>query len=159
MKRVGSLRFTLPRTDEEIKSIATKVLLTIQNLEKFAPQLFSKWVEQSRTKKEALKLEVKFDTDSIESIIKKNWDNKFKELGSNFSLWSGKEKDTSNVQLGFILGTKSSNQNIKNNLFIQFPYEESFCITIEDKEYIENIQSIISNIWHPLEIEINLYDN
>lgn len=56
MKRVGSLRFTLPGTDEEIKSIATKVLLTIQNLEKFAPQLFSKWVEQSRTKKRSFEI-------------------------------------------------------------------------------------------------------
>lgn len=159
MKKVRSLRFTLPRTDEGIKDIAVKVLLTIQNLREFAPNLFNKWFEQSKTKKEAKQLEVRFDIGSIEAILQKNWDNKFKELGSSFSLWSGKEKNVSYVQLGFILGTTSPNQNLKNNLFIQFPYEEEFCITAENLEYIENIQSLITNIWHPLEIEVNLYEN
>jgi hypothetical protein len=152
-KVMRSIRFTPPKKKEDTKTLAIKVLQTIDELKSLDAELFGQWCEKAYSKKEAMKKLVAFDLEFIENTIIKNWDKKFPELGCHIAWWSGKDDDGLNSEIFFIIGTTSTNDYLQNNIAISFPNKIDYMLQV-DKNFIEKIKSIIEKIWNTTDYKI-----
>ncbi len=152
MKIIENIRGVIPKKEETIESLTNKVLNTLIKLQEIDGIRFNKWYEQSWTKKNALKSEVKFEFIYLSNLINNEWDKKFQDLGSDFSFWSGNNNELDNSKINFRIGLISDNKYLDNNISITLPKSEEFKI-YEDDKIVYKIGELLKEIWSIKRIE------
>lgn len=150
---VEYIKISLLKNNESIDVLSQRVLSFIIFLREITPKLFVNLHEQSWSRKQALLLNVSLDIQSIKQIVEKEWDKKYPELGSNFSLWSGGNNDSENVMITFLVGSTSSNKSIENTICIKFPISENYRIKTNDIR-ISEIETFAKRCWNVKSVDV-----
>ena len=116
--------------------------------------LFSKWYEQSTSRKEALKNKLKLNQSTYNKIVEDNWDKKFQHLGSSFTIWTGNDEGYS-ASISFRLGAYGDKPHIKSSCVISFPYLGEQVEHYKEDKNKQDIVSLMVNYWKPNKILIN----
>lgn len=143
---VKGIKWIIPKKEIPQEELAIKVLDTLLQLKEIDDTLFSTWKEQGWSKKDAIKNTVRFEYDCILSIIQKEWDKQFTELGCSFTFWSGNQKDIDNSQISFSIGKTTKNKSSSNVIYLSFPFSDYLKYYSDDKR-IKAIVEMLKNIW------------
>ncbi|MDI9866328.1 hypothetical protein QM480_18455 [Flectobacillus sp. DC10W] len=149
-----TIRFSVPKQEENPEIISEKVFSFLHGLRNINESIFSDWFQQGWSKKEALSKKVDIEKNYLLSVVNKNWDKKFPELGTKFSLWTGKDNDLFNCISTFSLGKTTKNSNIRNIVTLVVPKQENVPDIGENE--IQSIISLMKEIWGEQDFEISL---
>jgi len=95
-----------------------------------------------------------FDASYLAGVIGKEWDKKFPDLGSHFTFWSGDEEELDGVEVSFMIGATSGNQQIRNAVMASFPHKEAFWPRKDDQR-VKDIVALMKKIWGVTEVVID----
>ncbi|WP_421977668.1 Imm52 family immunity protein [Roseivirga seohaensis] len=146
-KQVGSVS-AIWMSDQKttISECSKKVLSFLELLKQHNPDLFGRWYEKGRSKKDALKKEVKLDEMYFYGNLSKNWDKKFDDLGARISYWNGHEDESESASIGFTIGAYGIKSFNKNSCVVSLPKGSDF---YRSKENQDALISLFDNYWSP----------
>lgn len=147
-----TIRFSVPKQPKSSEVISEEIFTFLMGLKNIDAEVFTEWFQQGRSKKEALSKKVCIDKTYIQEVVNKHWDNKFPELGTHFSFWTGKDDDLFNSLISFLLGMTTKNKNLSNIVTLKIPKQEN--APSIDGEKIQAIVSLMKKIWGNQRFEI-----
>jgi hypothetical protein len=145
-KKIKTIRYVISKSTEGVDIITDKILYFLDSLRNIEEQWFSNWYEKGWSKKDALKKKAEFNKEYLKTVVEKNWDKKFPNLGTNISFWSGADKDEECFSIGFLLGKTIENNNLRNIITISFPFSDAFEID-EDDTRVVAIHNLVNQLW------------
>jgi hypothetical protein len=102
-------------TPEECARRAELFLATIANVD----PSFSRWFEQGRSRKDALKRPIELSREALEKLVRRGRDRQFESLGYSVWAWNGESDDYD--ASGFDFGCGSYSEGQSNRCVINLP--------------------------------------